>query len=69
MSPPREIEAMQSESRISIDETFRQLETTTKGLTSAEVQTRLTKYGRNEITGKKVSALLKFLRYFWGPIP
>jgi len=39
------------------------------GLTQDEAQKRLTKYGPNEIVEKKVNPLLKFLSYFWGPIP
>ncbi len=34
-----------------------------------EAKERLQKYGPNEITEKKTSALVKFLGYFWGPIP
>ena len=39
------------------------------GLTGAEAATRLTKYGPNEIVETKTNPLLKFLMYFWGPIP
>jgi H+-transporting ATPase len=39
------------------------------GLTQAEAQKRLTQYGPNEIQEKKTNPLLKFLSYFWGPIP
>jgi H+-transporting ATPase len=39
------------------------------GLTQAEAEKRLTQYGPNEITEKKTNPLLKFLSYFWGPIP
>ena len=39
------------------------------GLSQAEAQKRLTQYGPNEIEEKKTNALLKFLTYFWGPIP
>ncbi len=39
------------------------------GLSASEVHRRLGEYGYNEITGKKTSPLLKFLSYFWGPIP
>jgi H+-transporting ATPase len=39
------------------------------GLTQAEATARLTKYGPNEIVEKKTNPLLKFLMYFWGPIP
>ena len=39
------------------------------GLSQAEAQKRLTQYGPNEIEEKKANAFLKFLSYFWGPIP
>ena len=39
------------------------------GLTQAEAQKRLTQYGPNEIEEEKTNELLKFLSYFWGPIP
>jgi len=45
------------------------LESSPDGLTQAEVQKRLTQYGPNEIAEKKTNLLLKFLGYFWGPIP
>ena len=45
------------------------LESSENGLTQAEAQKRLNEYGPNEITEKKVNPLLKFLTYFWGPIP
>jgi H+-transporting ATPase len=40
-----------------------------EGLTQAEAQKRLAQYGANEIEEKKTSEFLKFLSYFWGPIP
>ncbi len=39
------------------------------GLAQAEAEKRLTQYGPNEIAEKKTNAFLKFLTYFWGPIP
>lgn len=39
------------------------------GLSQAEAEKRLAQYGANEIEEKETSALLKFLSYFWGPIP
>ena len=39
------------------------------GLTQAEAQKRLAQYGPNEIAEKKTNPFLKFLTYFWGPIP
>jgi H+-transporting ATPase len=40
-----------------------------RGLSSAEAAARLQKVGRNALEEKRVSPLLKFLGYFWGPIP
>jgi H+-transporting ATPase len=39
------------------------------GLTEVEAQKRLAQYGANEIEEKKTNEILKFLGYFWGPIP
>ena len=39
------------------------------GLSQAEAQKRLAQYGPNEIEEKKTNPFLKFLSYFWGPIP
>ncbi len=47
----------------------KQLGSSPNGLSQAEAQTRLTHYGLNEIEVKETSSFLKFLTYFWGPIP
>jgi H+-transporting ATPase len=39
------------------------------GLTQVEAAKRLVQYGPNEIAEKPDNPLLKFLTYFWGPIP
>jgi H+-transporting ATPase len=50
-------------------EVEKKLASSPEGLTQAEAQKRLTQYGPNEIEEKKTNPLLKFLSYFWGPIP
>jgi len=50
-------------------EVEQKLESSPDGLTQAEAQKRLTQYGPNELTEKKTNLFLKFLSYFWGPIP
>jgi H+-transporting ATPase len=45
------------------------LETSPDGLSQSEVRSRLVQYGYNEISEKTVNPFLKFLTYFWGPIP
>ncbi len=47
----------------------KQLESSPDGLTQAEAERRLSQYGPNEIEEKKTNEFLKFLTYFWGPIP
>jgi H+-transporting ATPase len=54
---------------ISMPELEKKLDSSPNGLTQAEAKTRLTKYGPNEIVEKKPNEFLKFLSYFWGPIP
>ncbi len=50
-------------------EVEKKLESSPDGLTQAEAEKRLTQYGPNEIEEKKTNMFLKFLTYFWGPIP
>jgi H+-transporting ATPase len=50
-------------------EVEKQLESSPDGLSHAEAARRLAHYGPNEIAEHKTNALLKFLSYFWGPIP
>ncbi len=52
-----------------MSEVEKQLGSSPDGLTQAEAQKRLTQYGPNEIEEKKTNPWLKFLTYFWGPIP
>jgi len=52
-----------------VAELMKRLSTSTDGLSQRESQDRLEKYGYNEIEEKRVSPILKFLSYFWGPIP
>jgi H+-transporting ATPase len=52
-----------------LPEVEKRLGSSAKGLSQAEAQKRLAKYGPNEIKEKKDNPFLKFLSYFWGPIP
>jgi H+-transporting ATPase len=55
--------------KFSIEELFQKLSSSAKGLSASEAKERIQQYGYNEITEKKVNPILKFLGYFWGPIP
>ena len=52
-----------------LPEVEKKLDTSPDGLSQAEAEKRLSQYGPNEIEEKKTNPLLKFLSYFWGPIP
>jgi H+-transporting ATPase len=52
-----------------LEEVEKRLGSSPEGLTQAEAAKRLTKDGPNELPEKKTNPLLKFLSYFWGPIP
>ncbi|WP_455276128.1 plasma-membrane proton-efflux P-type ATPase [[Eubacterium] cellulosolvens] len=53
----------------SISVLFQELNSSEKGLSTSDVRKRLQKFGYNEIKERKESPLIRFLRYFWGPIP
>lgn len=52
-----------------LTEVEKKLGSSPDGLSQAEAKKRLAQYGPNEIEEKKPNELLKFLSYFWGPIP
>ncbi|MGA7748430.1 MAG: plasma-membrane proton-efflux P-type ATPase [Candidatus Aquilonibacter sp.] len=54
---------------LAMPELLKKLGSSAEGLSQAEAAKRLTQYGPNAIAEKKSNALLKFLSYFWGPIP
>jgi H+-transporting ATPase len=54
---------------LTLDEVEKRLSSSPAGLTREEATKRVAQYGPNEITAKKVNQFLKFLSYFWGPIP
>jgi H+-transporting ATPase len=53
----------------SAEDLFTLLTSSPKGLSSSEAESRLSQYGPNVLEEKKDNPLLKFLGYFWGPIP
>ena len=53
----------------SFEELFKKLSSNKKGISSSEAQKRFQEYGPNEISEKKVNPIVKFLKYFWGPMP
>src|SRR5271170_755376 len=54
---------------VSLAEVEKKLGSSPDGLSQAEAKQRLVQYGPNEIEEKKPNEILKFLSYFWGPIP
>ncbi len=54
---------------LAMPELLKKLGSSADGLSQAEAAKRLTQYGPNAITEKKSNPFLKFLTYFWGPIP
>jgi H+-transporting ATPase len=55
--------------KASVKDLLQEFTSTESGLSASEAKERLVKYGYNDIPEKKVNPILKFLRYFWGPIP
>jgi len=52
-----------------LPEVENRLESSPDGLSQAEAEKRLAQYGPNGIEEKSINPFLKFLLYFWGPIP
>ncbi|CAN1166608.1 ATPase 8, plasma membrane-type [Linum perenne] len=53
---------------IPVEEVFRELKCTRKGLTSEEGEKRLQIFGYNKLEEKQESKLLKFLGFMWNPL-
>ena len=67
--PPSKPDSPDDLKSLPLLEVEKQLVSSAKGLSQAEAQKRLAQYGPNEIKEKKDNLFLKFLSYFWGPIP
>jgi H+-transporting ATPase len=52
-----------------VDDLLKKLNSSKTGLSTEEAKKRIQQYGFNEIPEKKVNPIMKFLQYFWGPIP
>jgi len=55
--------------KTTVKDLFKKFSSSEQGLSASEAKERLQKYGYNEISEKRVSPIIKFLSYFWGPIP
>ena len=52
-----------------VAELLEKLGSSQEGISQDEAKSRLSEYGYNELAEKKTNPVLKFLSYFWGPIP
>ena len=68
-APGAKSDAQKNLKSIPMEELQKKLGSSPDGLSEAEAKKRLTQYGPNEIAEKKENPYLKFLTYFWGPIP
>jgi H+-transporting ATPase len=66
---PVKIKSTSDFKRLSIEETFKILETSMLGLTESEAKNRIEKFGYNEIAEEKKNPLVEFFSRFWGPMP
>ncbi|MEM3704302.1 MAG: plasma-membrane proton-efflux P-type ATPase [Candidatus Bathyarchaeia archaeon] len=69
MSMPIKTKNTSDFKQLSIEETFKILETSMQGLTEAEAKNRIEKFGYNEITEKRKNPFTDFLKSYWGPMP
>jgi H+-transporting ATPase len=68
-APKSQPDAKDDLKTLPLAEVQKKLGSSPDGLKQAEAKKRLTENGPNEIKEKKTNPLLKFLSYFWGPIP
>ncbi|ABE51089.1 Plasma-membrane proton-efflux P-type ATPase [Methanococcoides burtonii DSM 6242] len=61
--------SMEEAKNATINELLEKLSSSEIGISASEAEERFQQYGPNEITEKKTSSIVKFLSYFWGPIP
>jgi H+-transporting ATPase len=54
---------------LSLMELMDKLKSSTEGLSQSEAERRQAQHGFNELSEEKTNPYLKFLTYFWGPIP
>ncbi|MGB8622720.1 MAG: cation-transporting P-type ATPase, partial [Paracoccaceae bacterium] len=52
-----------------MEQVEKRLDASPDGLSGAEAERRLDKFGPNALEEKKTNPILQFLGYFWGPIP
>jgi H+-transporting ATPase len=66
---PALLSAKEKIETLPLEELERRLDASLEGLSRQEADKRLAQYGPNALEEKKVNPVLKFLSYFWGPIP
>jgi H+-transporting ATPase len=54
---------------LTLEQWWEKLDAKPEGLSEEEAARRLAQYGPNRLEEKRVNPILKFLSYFWGPIP
>jgi H+-transporting ATPase len=69
MDAPNKADAKDELKSLSMPDLLARLQSSPEGLSQDEAQKRLAQYGPNEIAEEKSNLFLKFLSYFWGPIP
>ena len=69
MATTTQTAAQKTTKPVNFDELFTSLGSSPKGLAPEEAADRLRRFGPNALESKRVSPVMQFLRYFWGPIP
>ena len=67
-APPGNTAPSNDLEKASLDTVYASLNSSPKGLTSADAKQRIEQYGRNELVEEEISDLQRFLRFFTGPI-
>ncbi len=68
-TPKQSTKTVDDLEKVSLEQVQSQLKADLNGLSTADAQGRLQEYGFNELSERHVNPIVKFLSYFWGPIP
>jgi H+-transporting ATPase len=63
------VKATDEYARLTLERAFKELKTSSEGLTDSEAKQRVGKFGYNEVAEKRTNPIVDFASRYWGPMP